>query len=90
MTATVTIGGGASARVARLPLSSLYNQGGGPSVWVVDVDGRPVLRRVHVEAYESRDVVIAGGLNEGDRVVTLGVQKLDPGQRVRIVQALQF
>jgi RND family efflux transporter MFP subunit len=90
MTATVTIGGGASARVARLPLSSLYNQGSGPSVWVVDVDGRPVLRRVNVEAYESRDVVIAGGLNEGDRVVTLGVQKLDPGQRVRIVQALQF
>ena len=90
MTATVTIGGGASARVARLPLSSLYNQGTGPSVWVVNVDGRLVLRNVRVEAYESRDVVITGGLNEGDRVVTLGVQKLDPGQRVRIVQALQF
>jgi RND family efflux transporter MFP subunit len=90
MTATVTMGGDASVRVARLPLSSLYNQGGGPSVWVVDVDGRPVLRSVNVEAYESRDVLISGGLNEGDRVVTLGVQKLDPGQPVRIVQALQF
>jgi hypothetical protein len=30
------------------------------------------------------------GLNPGDRVVTLGVQKLDASQRVRIVQALQF
>jgi hypothetical protein len=49
-----------------------------------------VLRPVTVASYEARDVVVTDGLNDGDRVVTLGVQKLDPGQRVRIVQALQF
>lgn len=90
MTATVAVGSPANDKVARLPLSALFNQGKGPSVWVVDVDGRPVLRPVTVEAYESKDVLIGRGLAEGDKVVTLGVQKLDPGQRVRIVQALQF
>jgi RND family efflux transporter MFP subunit len=90
MTATVTVGDAATAQVVRLPLAALYNQGSGPAVWVIDVDGRPVLRPVTVTSYEANDVLVSGGLSEGDRVVTLGVQKLDPGQRVRIVQALQF
>jgi RND family efflux transporter MFP subunit len=88
MTATVTIGDADASKIARLPLSALYNQGTGPAVWIVDADGRPVLRPVTVEAYESRHVLVASGLSEGDKVVTLGVQKLDAGQRLRIVQAL--
>jgi len=90
MTATVTIRETAATKVARLPLASLHNQGGGPAVWALGVDGRPVLRPVTVAAYQSRDVLIAQGVSEGDRIVVLGAQKLDPGQRVRIVQALQF
>jgi RND family efflux transporter MFP subunit len=90
MTATVTVGSPAADRVARLPLSALFNQGAGPAVWVIDVDGRPALRPVSVATYEAREVLVASGLREGDRVVTLGVQKLDPGQRVRVVQAFQF
>ena len=79
MTATVAVGSPAADRVARLPLSALFNQGAGPAVWVIDVDGRPALRPVSVAAYEAREVLVASGLREGDRVVTLGVQKLDPG-----------
>ncbi|MET0527211.1 MAG: efflux RND transporter periplasmic adaptor subunit, partial [Microvirga sp.] len=90
MTATITIGEAAAAEVARLPLSALHNQGGGPAVWVVDTDERPVLRPVTVAAYQSRDVLITQGVSDGDRVVIMGAQKLDPGQRVRIVEALQF
>ena len=48
------------------------------------------LKPVDVEGYEARDVLIAGGVSDGDAVVTLGVQKLDPGQKVRVVQALQY
>jgi RND family efflux transporter MFP subunit len=90
MTATVTVGETTAAEVVRLPLSSLHNQGGGPAVWVIGAESRPVLRPVTVAAYQSRDVLIAQGVSEGDRVVVLGAQKLDPGQRVRIVEALQF
>jgi len=90
MTATVTIGERVATEVARLPLSALHNQGGGPAVWVVGAEGRPVLQPVAVAAYQSRDVLITHGVRDGDRVVILGAQKIDPGQQVRIVETLQF
>ena len=43
-----------------------------------------------VKAYESNDVVISGGVQEGARIVVLGVQKLDPSQKVRVVSSLSF
>lgn len=88
MTATVTAGEPASARVARLPISALYSEGRGPSVFVVDVaTGQLSLKPVTVAGYDGRDVLIAEGIAEGDKVVTLGVHKLDIAQRVRIVAA---
>lgn len=90
MTGTLTIADGVADRVARLPMSALFDQGRGPGVWLADAEGHLRLEPVRVAQYESRDVLISGGLNEGDAVVTLGVQKLDPGQRVRAVDALQF
>jgi RND family efflux transporter MFP subunit len=86
MTATVTAGEPASARVARLPISALYSEGRGPSVFVVEeASGRLTLKPVTVAGYDGRDVLISEGIAEGDKVVTLGVHKLDPSQRVRIV-----
>jgi RND family efflux transporter MFP subunit len=90
MTATVTIGEAGGDEVARLPLSALYDEGKGPGVWIVDVDKRPSLRPVTVLGYEANEVLVASGIKDGDAVITLGVQKLDPGQRVRVVQALRF
>jgi len=76
--------------VARLPLSSLYSQGGEPSLYVIDDRGDVALKPVTVKAYESNDVVISGGVQEGARIVVLGVQKLDPSQKVRVVSSLSF
>ena len=89
MTATVAIDEAGGEKVARLPLSALHNEGKGPGVWVV-VDNRPALRPVTVLGYEANEVLVASGVSEGDEVITLGVQKLDAGQRVRVVQALRF
>ena len=86
LTATVTLTAGASEKIARLPLSALFNQGTGASVYVVNpADGQLTLKPVDVAGYETRDVLVRGGVAEGEQVVTLGVQKLDPRQRVRIV-----
>ena len=90
MTATLTLADRATERVARLPLSSLFSEGGSPSLYVVDDKGDVTLRPVSVKAYESKDVLISGGIEEGAKVVTLGVQKLDPGLKVRVVSALSF
>jgi RND family efflux transporter MFP subunit len=90
MTATLTLADRVTERVAKLPLSALYSQGGDPSLYVVDDAGGIALKPVTVKSYESNNVVIAGGVDEGARVVTLGVQKLDPAQKVRVVSALSF
>jgi RND family efflux transporter MFP subunit len=90
MTATLILADPATERVARLPLSALFSEGGEPSFYVVDAAGEIALKPVTVKSYESGDVVISGGVSEGDKVVTLGVQKLDPAQKVRIVSSLAF
>jgi RND family efflux transporter MFP subunit len=90
MTATLTLCDQKTARVARLPLSALYNAGDKPSFYVVDDAGDVSLKPVTVKSYESNDVVITGGVDEGAKVVALGVQKLDPGQKVRVVSSLSF
>jgi len=90
MTATLTLADPATTRVARLPLSALFSEGAGPSFYVVDDKGEVSLKPVVVKSYESNDVVISGGVDEGARVVALGVQKLDPAQKVRVVSSLSF
>jgi RND family efflux transporter MFP subunit len=90
MTATLTLADPATQRVARLPLSALFSEGGDPSFYVVDDRGEVALKPVTVKSYESNDVVIAGGVDEGAKVVALGVQKLDPAQKVRVVSSLSF
>jgi RND family efflux transporter MFP subunit len=91
MTATLTLSEPASAHIARLPLSALFNQGDGPSVYVADArSGALTRKRVTVKAYDSKDVLIEGGVEEGANVVVLGVQKLDPAQKVRVVSSLSF
>ena len=57
---------------------------------MVEDGGRLVLNPVRVAGYDAQDALIATGLAEGAQVVRLGAQKLDAGQRVRIVDALQF
>ena len=90
MTATLTLCDQKTARVARLPLSALFNEGGKPSFYVVDDNGAVTLKPVVVKSYESNDVIITSGVEEGAKVVALGVQKLDPGQKVRVVSSLSF
>jgi RND family efflux transporter MFP subunit len=90
MTATLTLSDAATERVAKLPLSALYSQGGDPSLYIVDDKGEVTLKPVTVKSYESNNVIISGGVDEGAKVVALGVQKLDPVQKVRVVSSLAF
>jgi len=69
---------------------SLFNEGGNPSFYVVDDRGDVTLKPVTVKAFESSDVVVTGGIDEGAKVVALGVQKIDPAQKVRVVSSLSF
>ena len=67
MTATLTLADPQTERVARLPLSALFSEGGDPSLYVVDDKGEVTLKPVTVKSYESNNVVISGGVDEGAR-----------------------
>jgi RND family efflux transporter MFP subunit len=88
MTATVTLRHRGEARVARLPLSAVLNQGAGASVFVVDATGQLRLRPVDVAAFNEKSALITAGVANGEIVVTLGVQKLEPGLKVRGVEGM--
>ncbi len=90
MSATVTLMEGASGSAARLPLTAVFDHGRGPSVWVVSDAGKLTARTVTIARFEGQDMLIASGINEGEHVVTLGVEKLDEGLIVRPTQSLSF
>src|SRR5471030_1922492 len=52
-TATLTLADPATERVARLPLSALFSEGGDPSLYIVDANGEVVLKPVVVKSYET-------------------------------------
>jgi hypothetical protein len=46
-----------------------------------------MLRPVTVASFSEDDALITGGVSAGEKVVTLGVQKLEPGLKVRSIEA---
>jgi RND family efflux transporter MFP subunit len=87
MTATVTLERAAAVPVAKLPLSAVLNRGTGPSVYVVDETGVLALQPVTVAAFNTDAALVTSGVKDGDRIVTLGVQKLEAGRKVRALDA---
>jgi RND family efflux transporter MFP subunit len=85
MTATVRLALASDAQVAKLPLAAILNRGTGASVYLVDASSALVLRPVTVSAFTEDAAIVTSGINNGDKVVTLGVQKLNPGLKVRTI-----
>ena len=65
----------------------MLDRGTGPSVYVVDKTGMLELRRVEVASFTGDAALVTAGVHAGERVVTLGVQKLGAGEKVRAVEA---
>jgi RND family efflux transporter MFP subunit len=87
MTATVTLARAADGKIAKLPLAAVLNRGSGPAVYVVDASGALELRDVKVAAFTEDAAFVTDGVRDGETVVTLGVQKLRAGAKVRAVDA---
>jgi RND family efflux transporter MFP subunit len=66
----------------RVPATALFHRGEQPAVWVVSDDKTLALRQVSVASYGERDVVIAGGLQAGERIVAQGVHTVTAGMKV--------
>ncbi len=87
MSATVRIAM-SDAQGFMVPTSALYTRDNTPRVWVVDRTTQTV-QPVAVKLGVSGDngVAVIDGLKDGDTVVTAGSNLLQPGQKVRLLDA---
>ena len=73
---------------ARLPLTAVMRQQGQTAVWVLDPASMTVkVQPIGVAGADGNSVMVASGLQSGQRVVTAGVHTLTPGQKVKLYDA---
>lgn len=69
----------------KLPLAAVWEHAGASAVWVLDRDSMTVKAQpVELKGVAGNDVIVAGGLESGQTVVTAGVHVLTPGQKVKL------
>jgi membrane fusion protein, multidrug efflux system len=86
-TSTLYLTAAGSGEIARLPLSAVTDDGHGPLVWVVGANGdRAEPKHVELAGFEQDSALVKSGLQDGDRVVTLGVHMLDADKPIRIIE----
>jgi RND family efflux transporter MFP subunit len=80
---SVTLSSAIKPRI-ELPLSALQEVDGKPRIWVIDPQSQTVAPRdISVVSRTDSTVVLAGGVQAGERVVSAGVNSLKPGQKVK-------
>lgn len=68
---------------SELPLTALLEREGKTQVWIVDTQQSTVsIRDVTLLERTADTIILASGVQPGERVVTAGVHSLEPGQKV--------
>lgn len=67
-------------------IATMRNPKGEPYVLIVDKDDKVVIRPIKVDRMIGGDWLVSSGLNDGDRVIVDGVQKVKPGVKVKPVE----
>jgi multidrug efflux system membrane fusion protein len=89
MTATVIAPDVDGNEAIRLPLTAIVDREGGRQVWVVDPKTSSVAaRNVKLGSAQNDSVLVVEGLAGGETVVSAGVHMLQPGQRVKLTEAV--
>jgi RND family efflux transporter MFP subunit len=70
-----------------IPLSAVFQQGRQAAVWIVAADRSVSLRPVQIAAYRDDGAIVAKGLAAGERIVSNGVHRLAPGEKIRIIES---
>lgn len=65
-----------------VPQAALQIDQQGHSVFIVDDKKQAQVRRIKVGANQGANAIVLEGLNEGDLVITEGLQKVQPGKEV--------
>jgi membrane fusion protein, multidrug efflux system len=86
MSAYVSFATRSEQAALRLPLGALHREQGNTLVWVVE-NGSVRQAAVEVVGTAGNDVLVAGDLASGQHVVTAGVNRLQAGQKVKLLGA---
>lgn len=69
-----------------IPFESLVDGAGLSGYVYVLEDSVPRRRKISIEAFADRGIIVAEGLNTGEKLVTVGASYLREGSRVRIME----
>lgn len=72
--------------VAVVPQAATMENQEGRYVYVLDKDGLPRMTYIKTMGEENGNWLISSGVQEGDKIITGGLQKVIPGNPVRIVE----
>ena len=88
-TVTVRLTTSGAQPAASLPLASVINDGAGAAVWRLP-PGADLVERVPVDlvTIQGGVALVRGPLVEGDSVISLGANKIDPSRPVRVVETV--
>jgi membrane fusion protein, multidrug efflux system len=78
---------GEPERVLAVPQAALQVDQAGPYVLVVGGDDKVEARRIRLGDEQGAQVVVESGLNEGERIIIEGIQKVRPGMAVTASEA---
>jgi multidrug efflux pump subunit AcrA (membrane-fusion protein) len=67
-----------------LPSTAIFQKDGKPAVWIVSKESTVELRAVTIERYDTDRAYVSEGIRTGERVVTAGVHRLAPGEKVKL------
>jgi multidrug efflux system membrane fusion protein len=79
---------GTLRQVVVIPNAAVQRGPAGAFVYTVEPDNRARVRAVTVSYHDENQAVVANGLQQGERVVTLGFAELADGQRVNLAEGL--
>lgn len=84
---TVLLEGAEPVNAITIPRAAVAQDQMGFFVFVVDAEGRAQRRNLRLGRSTAETAVVEDGLQEGDRVISEGVQRVRPGQQVNAAPA---
>jgi RND family efflux transporter MFP subunit len=69
-----------------IPLTAIFQEGDKSALWIVAADRSVSLRPVVVSAYRDDGALISSGIAAGERIVSAGVHKITPGEKIQIIE----
>jgi membrane fusion protein (multidrug efflux system) len=84
---TVLLEGAEPVQAIAIPRAAVAQDQQGFFVFIVDAEGRAQRRNIRLGRSTPETAIVESGLNEGDRVISEGVQRVRPGQPVNAAPA---